>query len=119
MKVLFAVISYQGDADNGNNQLIRETWGKDVSTSWFPLVTQATYDSSSVVEARSSRPNQTKFLLISKRAAPVNTGGGNHTRIAVRIFGKFKFGLCSNGLLTEAMISRTCAAPTRLLFLAN
>lgn len=32
MKVLFAVISYYGDADNGNNQLIRETWGKDVSS---------------------------------------------------------------------------------------
>lgn len=30
MKTLFAVISYQGDAQNGNNQLIRETWGKDV-----------------------------------------------------------------------------------------
>jgi len=30
MKLLFAVISYQGDAQNGNNQLIRETWGKDV-----------------------------------------------------------------------------------------
>lgn len=31
MKLLFAVISYQGDADNGNNQLIRETWGKDIA----------------------------------------------------------------------------------------
>ena len=30
MKLLFAVISYQGDAQNGNNQLIRETWGKDI-----------------------------------------------------------------------------------------
>jgi hypothetical protein len=30
MKILFAVISYQGDADNSNNQLIRETWGKDI-----------------------------------------------------------------------------------------
>ncbi len=30
MKILFAVISYQGDAQNGNNQLIRETWGKDI-----------------------------------------------------------------------------------------
>jgi hypothetical protein len=30
MRVLIAIISYQGDADNGNNQLIRETWGKDV-----------------------------------------------------------------------------------------
>jgi hypothetical protein len=31
MKVLFAVISYQGDVQNGNNQLIRETWGKDIT----------------------------------------------------------------------------------------
>lgn len=30
MKVIFAVISYQGDAQNGNHDLIRETWGKDV-----------------------------------------------------------------------------------------
>lgn len=30
MKTLFAVISYQGDAKNGNHDLIRETWGKDV-----------------------------------------------------------------------------------------
>jgi hypothetical protein len=36
MKTLFAVISYQGDVDNGNNQLIRETWGKDVKDDlWF------------------------------------------------------------------------------------
>jgi hypothetical protein len=29
MKVLIAVLSYQGDAENGNHQAIRETWGKD------------------------------------------------------------------------------------------
>lgn len=30
MKLLFAVISYQGDAQNGNHDLIRQTWGKDI-----------------------------------------------------------------------------------------
>ena len=30
MKILFAVISYAGDAINGSHQAIRDTWGKDV-----------------------------------------------------------------------------------------
>lgn len=31
MKTLIAIISYQGDAINGNQQKIRNTWGKDVA----------------------------------------------------------------------------------------
>ena len=30
MKTLIAVISYQGDSENGNHDLIRQTWGKDI-----------------------------------------------------------------------------------------
>ena len=37
MRTLIAVISYQGDADNGNNQLIRETWGKDCQDAGLDL----------------------------------------------------------------------------------
>jgi len=31
MKVLIAIISFQGDAENGNHDKIRQTWGKDVA----------------------------------------------------------------------------------------
>ncbi len=30
MRLLMAVMSYDGDAVNGNHQKIRDTWGKDV-----------------------------------------------------------------------------------------
>ena len=31
MRVLIAIISFQGDAENGNHDKIRQTWGKDVA----------------------------------------------------------------------------------------
>lgn len=37
MRTLIAVMSFQGDAENGNHDKIRETWGKDVSAAGADL----------------------------------------------------------------------------------
>lgn len=37
MKVLIGVISFQGDAENGNHDKIRQTWGKDTATAGADL----------------------------------------------------------------------------------
>jgi len=37
MKVLIAIISFQGDAENGNQDKIRQTWGKDVASAGADL----------------------------------------------------------------------------------
>jgi hypothetical protein len=37
MKTLIAVISFQGDAENGNHDNIRQTWGKDVASAGADL----------------------------------------------------------------------------------
>jgi hypothetical protein len=37
MRTLIAVISYQGDSENGNHDRIRETWGKDVNAAGADL----------------------------------------------------------------------------------
>jgi hypothetical protein len=37
MKLLIAVISFQGDAENGNHDKIRRTWGKDVGSAGADL----------------------------------------------------------------------------------
>lgn len=37
MRVLIAIISFQGDAENGNHDKIRQTWGKDVATAGADL----------------------------------------------------------------------------------
>lgn len=37
MKVLLAVLSFQGDAENGNHDKIRQTWGKDVAAAGADL----------------------------------------------------------------------------------